>query len=137
MYVFSNISLLLTLSDHGLIKDGMSPIYVTEMAMESKCYDYFIQNKLRKLVEDGKVRIFSLQEDFFKFAVKESIIHNRIDLMSFACIYFAKKENFFLVTTNKSIMKCAEQNGVLHPPIKEILTNILKEERYVELILKE
>lgn len=136
MYVFSNIKLLLNLADHGLLKDSMSSIYVTEMALESKSYDYFIQEKLRKLVDEGIVKIFSLERDFFKFAVKEEIAHNRIDIMSFACIYFAKKENFFLVTTNKSIKKCAEQNGVSNPPIKDVLMNILKEEKYVELILR-
>jgi hypothetical protein len=135
MYVFNNIKLLLALADTGLLKNSQAAIYVTEMVLESNNYDYVIKEKLKKLVDEGSVIVFSLGNDFFKFAIKEEIKYNRLDVMAFACVFFAKRENYFLVTSNETIKKCAEDNGVSKPPIKDILMNILKEEKYVEFIL--
>lgn len=134
MYIFSDIELLLLLDSLKVLDSSMYSFYVTEMVLESTCYDYIQRNRLKRLVEESKLSTFSLEEDFFKFSCKESIRFNGLHIMDFAAIYFCKKNNGFLVERNDLIKECASANGISSLSINEILSNIVKEKKYVEYI---
>jgi hypothetical protein len=134
MYVFSDIEFLLLLDSLRVLDSSTDTFYVTEMALESTCYDYVEQNRLKRLVEEGKVLTFSLEGDFFKFSCKESIKFNGLQIMDFAAIYYCKSINGVLVERNDVIKECAESNGVNALSINEILSIIVKEKKYMEFI---
>lgn len=134
MYIFSDIELLLLLDTLNVLDGSEYSLYVTEMALESNCYDYIQRNNLKRLVEESKLSTFSLEEDFFKFSCKESIRFNGLHIMDFAAIYFCKNYNGFLVERNDLIKECALANGLNVLSINEILSNIVKEKKYVEYI---
>ena len=135
MYVFNNIELLIALGDTGVLNKPDTEIYVTDMILESDCYEYYVKTKLRLLINKGIVTTFNLKDDFFKFALMQQIPYPGIDIMAFASIYFAKQKRAFLVTSNPTIKKCALNNNVAVPGIKDLLLTILKEEKYVELFM--
>ncbi|GAA5225162.1 hypothetical protein SAMN04488096_105346 [Mesonia phycicola] len=134
MYIFSDIELLLLLDSLRILDNSTDCFYVTEMALESPCYDYVEQNRLKRLVEEGKIKTYSLEGDFFKFSCKESIKFNGLHIMDFAAIYYCKTINGCLVERNDVIKECASTNGVNALSVDEILSSIVKEKKYMEFI---
>ncbi len=133
MYIFSNIELLLTLNDIGVLTNSSVDILVTDISLDFKGFEYNIKEKLKQLIKsNSSVNSFTLGEDFFKFALKQQIKYKGLDIMAFACIYYAKANNGFLVTTNPTTKKCALDNGVSISEIRDVIVNISKEEKYVE-----
>jgi len=112
MYVFSDIELLLLLDSLRILDNSTDSFYVTEMALESTCYDYVEQNRLKHLMEEGKIKTYSLESDFFKFSCRESIKFSGLHIMDFAAIYYCKTINGCLVERNDVIKECAESNGL-------------------------
>ena len=134
MYIFSDIELLLLLDSLKIVDNSTDSFYVTEMALESTCYDYVQRNNLKRLVEEGKLRTFSLEGDFFRFCCKESIRFNGLHIMDFAAIYYCKRTNGFLVERNEIVKECALVNGINALSVNEILTNVVKEKKIIEFI---
>ncbi len=134
MYIFSDIELLLLLDSLRILDSSTDSFYVTEMALESTCYDYVQRNRLKRLVEEGKIKTYSLEGEFFKFCCKESIKFGGLQIMDFAAIYYCKTINGVLVERNDIIKECAETNGVNALSVNEILSTIVKEKKYMEFI---
>jgi len=134
MYVFSDIELLLLLDSLRILDNSTDSFYVTEMALESTCYDYVEQNRLKHLMEEGKIKTYSLESDFFKFSCRESIKFSGLHIMDFAAIYYCKTINGCLVERNDVIKECAESNGLDALSVNEILSTIVKEKKYMEFI---
>lgn len=134
MYIFSDIQLLLILASLKVFDDATDSFYVTEMALESPCYDHVQKEKLKLLVEEGKIKTFSLERPFFTFSCKESIKYNGLHVMDFAAIYYSKTNKYFLVERNPRIRECAIENGVDTLPVEEILNTIIKDKKYVAYI---
>ena len=136
MYIFSNIELLLMLNDIGVLTNSSVDIFVTDIALDFKGFKYQVKEKLKCLINSkSSVNTFTLGEDFFKFALKQQIKYKGLDIMAFACIYYAKTKNGFLVTSNPTTKKCAIENGVSVSEIRDVIINISKEEKYVEFLL--
>ncbi len=134
MYIFSDIEFLLLLDSLRILDSSSDSFYVTEMALESPCYDYVQRNHLNRLVEEGKIHTYSLKGEFFKFCCKESINFAGLQIMDFAAIYYCKTINGVLVERNELIKECAESNGVNALSVNEILSTIVKEKKYMEFI---
>ncbi len=134
MYIFSDIEFLLLLDSLRVLDSSTDTFYVTEMALESTCYDYVQRSHLNRLVEKGKLHTFSLEGDFFKFSCKESIEFSGLHIMDFAAIYYCKTINGCLVERNDVIKECAVSNGVNALSINEILSTIVKEKKYMKFI---
>lgn len=134
MYIFSDIELLLLLDSLRILDSSTDSFYVTEMALESTCYDYVQRNHLKRLVEEGKIKTYSLEGEFFKFCCKESIKFGGLQIMDFAAIYYCKTINGVLVERNDIIKECAETNEVNALSVNEILSTIVKEKKYMEFI---
>ncbi|MFS4416414.1 hypothetical protein [Maribacter sp. 2307ULW6-5] len=134
MYIFSDIEFLLLLDNFQILDRASDSFYVTEMALESSCYNHVERSRLKRLVDEGKVKSFSLEGDFFKFSCKQSIRFPGLQIMDFAAIYYAKTINGFLVERNDLIKECAEINEVNALSANEILTNIVKEKKYMDFI---
>ena len=134
MYIFNDIELLLLLDSLKILDNSTDSFYVTEMILESSCYDHVERSRLKRLIEENKIETFSLGNDFFKFSCKQSIKFPGLQIMDFAAIYYAKTINGFLVERNDLIKECAEINGVNALSVNEILTNIVKEKKYMDFI---
>lgn len=134
MYIFNDIELLLLLDNLRILESSTDSFYVTEMALESPCYDYVQRNHLKRLVEEGKIKTYSLEGEFFKFCCKESITFGGLQIMDFAAIYYCKTINGILVERNDIIKQCAETNGLNVLSVNEILSTIVKEKKYMEFI---
>ncbi len=134
MYIFSDIQLLLFLASLKVLDDTKDTFYVTEMALESNCYDYVQREKIKLLIEQGKLKTFTLDETFFRFSHKVSIKYSGLHIMDFAAIYYCKMTKGFLVERNSKIRECAIENEVDALPVDEILDNLVKDKKYVEYI---
>lgn len=135
MYVFNDIEAILFLGDTSIFHSNNCESYITNMVLETQCYDMMIKQKIKRLVDKGNLNTFTLEEDFFAFAQKQQIKYGGLDILSFANIYFARINNYYLVTSNEMVKECARENNVDVPEIKDVLINLIKEESYVEMFL--
>lgn len=135
MYIFNDIEVLLFLGDISVFNSNNSDNYITDMVLETSCYDSILKQKINRLIAKGCVKPFILEDDFFSFAHRQQIKFPGLDILSFASIYFAKKNNGFLISRNDMVQKCATENNVDVPNIKDVLINLIKKESYVEMFL--
>ena len=134
MYIFSDIQLLLFLASLKALDNASDPFYVTDLALESPCYDHIQRQRMKVLVSEGKLKTFSIDRDFFVFYCGESIKYPGLHRMDFAAIHHCMRTNSFLVERNPKIRECALGNGVDALPVEKILNNIIKDKKYVEYI---
>lgn len=134
MYIFNDIELLLTINSLQVLKNTEEDIYVTEMLLESDCFDYTQRSIIKKMQEDGILKLFSLGDDFYKFSMRESHKYPGLHVIDFASIYFCMINNSFIVSSNTLVIECAASNDISILPKNEILINIIKDKKYVEFI---
>lgn len=134
MYIFSDIWLLLVLDSLKVLDNASGSFYVTETVLESPCYDHIQRQKMKIMVNDGKLRTFSMDKDFFMFYCRESIKYPGLHRMDFTAIYHCIRTKGFLVERNSKVRECAIENGVDALPVEKILNNIIKDKKYVEYI---
>ena len=131
MLVLNDIELIDCLKPLRLLKD--KEFYISNIFMSKNYLDIIQKQWMRAYHDEGKIVIFELENDFYKF-YNENLIHNNIGIASMSSVFYCMRNKLPLITVSGLVKKFATEMNVDVFDFNQALTKINTAQGHIEYI---